>query len=1181
MPTSLDRPRQGPARSRQCALAGFLAPAGVALVVAWLGGCAGSTATPGADVPDGPRDGGPAELPPADLPPRGADVPAPGDGGGDAADTPQPPPDAALDAPADASAPDGSGDAPGDGPPVDIAADAPAPDAPGDAPGDGPPATDAADAADATDAANDGADAPAPDAGCPPRDECALGEAACAPEALCADTPCGYLCTCLPGYAGDGFTCTPHCANGTRDGDETGPDCGGACPPCGDWLPCLGDDDCQNGPCTAFVCQPACFEYYGACLQTFRFFGQPNYRETMQNQPTGHSVYHAGGVLVDRSVQPNRVYVIDAGDSRVLGFASLGTCAAESDRPCTGDGDCAAGDPCLVDPQRDADLIFGQPDAMSGTCNGDNNWGHMRPPTAETLCLMNYPLGTNVSEQWRSNNFEVDATGNFYLMDVYNNRVLRYNDPFSPDPSDGRGDTRADVVWGQRDFNTNGINRGRGVGRPDAGSLYVSFLFHGATRGVSVDAAGNLWVADAGNSRVLRFPPGATAADLVLGQPDFSSWRERCSFEADWAPLDRMCHPTLARIRPDTGQLYVIDQDDAVYDGVSHFGAARILVFDPPFASGMSAFRALRPDVGGPFLPAGVDYYFTAATLVFNPWRQGAYADGLFWVTEQYPGQRASLIGENGDFVAVLFARDENEQGGETAYYRYWPDMPCGAPGESGNVQWANGIVGFDADRHIYVADEHLPTSHIARYSLPYLLQPRTVDGETYACFPPPDTTLVGRHAITDARFTESIGVLPYRGQLLAKDWERLLVFDDYAAKPHGAAADRVLALPGPKSFFAVDAAERIWTFEHLGPLRAYAAPLRAADTEPLLRDVKLFWDDDGTELTMGDGYWTGGVAFDPVGGRLWMSDWRAHRVLRLRPDAAMPDRLIIDLVIGQPDKQTTACNHDQFDTWNATGPAAADGLCDPHAIRFDRLGNLYVVESDYECHGNNRVSVFMAADIAAAEGLFPQVAARKVFIAQALDQELVCEPAAGERAVPVAVAFNSRNELVIGLDGYNGLPEERHLRQLMYFADPLQQDAHGFVQGQPPDAFIEVPIGAVGDLWFDEQDRLVVQDYTWPRIWVIDVHETGPDGTPRWLVPNAGARAMPQTAGKPSDRGAATRRVGAKGRERAADGGIGHTVGHAEVARAAKTRAGHHEHAVGGEPPTERAVVGVGRAHP
>lgn len=76
----------------------------------------------------------------------------------------------------------------------------------------------------------------------------------------------------------------------------------------------------------------------------------------------------------------------------------------------------------------------------------------------------------------------------------------------------------------------------------------------------------------------------------------------------------------------------------------------------------------------------------------------------------------------------------------------------------------------------------------------------------------------------------------------------------------------------------------------------------------------------------------------------------------------------------------------------------------------------------------------------------------------------------------PVNLAFNSRDELVIGNDGYYANPTERANRQLYLYRTPLTK--------QTPDAVITVPVGAVGDLAFDQGDRLVVQDHTWYRVW-------------------------------------------------------------------------------------------------
>ena len=81
---------------------------------------------------------------------------------------------------------------------------------------------------------------------------------------------------------------------------------------------------------------------------------------------------------------------------------------------------------------------------------------------------------------------------------------------------------RADLVLGQPDMNSALINITGDPDKPTQSSL------RGPT-GLLIDATGNLYVADTGNGRVLRFPaPFAhqgqlEQADLVLGQTDFTS----------------------------------------------------------------------------------------------------------------------------------------------------------------------------------------------------------------------------------------------------------------------------------------------------------------------------------------------------------------------------------------------------------------------------------------------------------------------------------------------------------------------------------------------------------------------------------------------------------------------------------------------------------------------------------
>lgn len=92
----------------------------------------------------------------------------------------------------------------------------------------------------------------------------------------------------------------------------------------------------------------------------------------------------------------------------------------------------------------------------------------------------------------------VDSSGNVYIADRQNNRVLYY-------PS---GSTTASRVYGQLgSFTTNAANNG-GV---SADSL-------NAPTGLALDASGNLYIADSVNHRVLFYPAGTTTATRVYGQ---------------------------------------------------------------------------------------------------------------------------------------------------------------------------------------------------------------------------------------------------------------------------------------------------------------------------------------------------------------------------------------------------------------------------------------------------------------------------------------------------------------------------------------------------------------------------------------------------------------------------------------------------------------------------------------
>jgi hypothetical protein len=256
--------------------------------------------------------------------------------------------------------------------------------------------------------------------------------------------------------------------------------------------------------------------------------GQPNFSQISFNEVVSNRLFNPGGVYVDRSTQPNRVYVNDGGNSRVLGFSALGVCTAgtSSGQDCTSDSDCP-GSTCQIQAERGADIVLGQPSFNSSACNGDSSYQtYPEAPlaSAESLCGQAEVI-LSPAENGSIATMATDAAGNLYVPDLYNNRVLRYDDPFATD-------TTADYVWGQADFLGTTCNHGLGYANySDARSLCLAPQPRRGDlkTGVAIDSEGNLWVADTNNNRVLRFPLDtntgipAPKADLVLGQPDFST----------------------------------------------------------------------------------------------------------------------------------------------------------------------------------------------------------------------------------------------------------------------------------------------------------------------------------------------------------------------------------------------------------------------------------------------------------------------------------------------------------------------------------------------------------------------------------------------------------------------------------------------------------------------------------
>ncbi len=265
-----------------------------------------------------------------------------------------------------------------------------------------------------------------------------------------------------------------------------------------------------------------------------RVLGQPDFTNNALSAVSASALNAPAAVAIDTSVTPNRLYVGDTGNNRVLGYLDAASFANGAD----------------------ADLVVGQADFVSSAAG-------------LTASNLDSPQG-----------LAVDSGGNLYVSDFNNNRVLEYNDPFSACQSFPCVAGPANLVFGQDGFTAGGCNRG---GAASADTLCNP-------QGLALDADGNLYVADQNNSRVLEYnlPLSTdTTADLVIGQADFQSII--CEFNPTATTL---CFPHAVTL-DGAGNLYVADSgNDRVLEykaPLSTDMAAASLVGQPNFGSAVCA----------------------------------------------------------------------------------------------------------------------------------------------------------------------------------------------------------------------------------------------------------------------------------------------------------------------------------------------------------------------------------------------------------------------------------------------------------------------------------------------------------------------------------------------------------------------------------------------------------------
>jgi uncharacterized protein (TIGR03437 family) len=657
-----------------------------------------------------------------------------------------------------------------------------------------------------------------------------------------------------------------------------------------------------------------------------RVLGHPNPEQIANvvsaspNLVEGRELYYPDGLALDTSVTPPILYVSDTYNNRVLAWKNATSFSNGAF----------------------ADMVIGQNDPYSTLPQGPAGSASQTGFLQTGVCL---PSGLAV------------RNGDLYVVDAGNNRILRFPKPFSqgqltvvytgsaPQQAVQVG-AKPDLVIGQPGLTTGVANyfatlsstlTAQGIFTASGGSVYPA--------GLAFDSGGNLWFADTGNARVLRFPAanipasnagstkGGISADLVIGQPTLTS-----SYPNN---LSKLTNPMLIKNQvgvvgalgfDPSGRLFVVDDAG---DGTTSYG--RVLVFATPASlpsGGGSADRVMGVVPSGELTTLG--YTGTQAnTFDLQTWINSP--GGVFFLADGSVG-----IVDSGFNRIMIFPP-----------YSQWP------PESTNYSPLANSVIGQGSNTNFLTYwPNNAQTTAIANGTPP--ASANGFRGPAAAVFLPSSSDPNGNELFVADTFNNRVIVMPQSGGIFQ---------------------------PGTRV---------------LGQDRTNT------NSANLIEGREYQFVVSGSSGSSVDA----GIALDTTGStpHLYVSDPYNNRVLGYYDARLVKAGNKADLVIGQPDFQTALCNYNTAASNGIGGDPTTptqSSLCEPVGLAVDKSGNLYVADSN-----NGRVLRFPAPF--ANYPAVPTLESADLVLGQAGFTAQVRQASAFTMYAPYGLAFSGSNGLLV-----------------------------------------------------------------------------------------------------------------------------------------------------------------------